>query len=61
MCKCSWNYRKKFKGVWSDIVGVRIELKSNTLDEWKDKGHPRNINQKVQRHKYMNNHEKAIF
>lgn len=61
MCKCSWNYRRKFKGVWNDIVGVIIELKSNILDEWKDKGHPSNINQKVQRHKYMKNHEKAIF
>lgn len=26
-----------FKGVWSGIVGVRIELKSNMLDEQKEK------------------------
>lgn len=50
-----------FKGDWSCIVPVTIELKTNTLGGQKDKGHPRNINQKVQKHKYMNNHERVIF
>ena len=50
-----------FKGDWSCIVPVTIELKTNMLGGQKDKGHPRNINQKVQKHKYMNNHERLIF
>ena len=50
-----------FKGDWSCIVPVTIELKTNMLGGQKDKGRPRNINQKVQKHKYMNNHERLIF
>lgn len=30
-------------------------------DGQKDKGQPKNVNQKVQKHKYMNNHERGIL
>lgn len=50
-----------FKGDWSLIVSVTVDLKTNMLGGQKDKGHPKNINQKVQKHKYMNNHERVIF
>lgn len=50
-----------FRGAWTDIVGVINEWKRNILNEQKNKGHPRNINQKFQKNKYMTNHDRVIF